>query len=200
MQKNFRIVSTSTSQQINYINGTLQQTKQWAFGLQPLHTGKITINPIKIGGINSNYEEVEVKEVSDVAYVPDSQENTNSPYFQINLSYSPESPYLQQQTTFLVTIYDSLGLQDSALSITEETDAVAVVVSEESGIISVAYKGRLIRDFNEITLTDTLEDLMIRRDTIISNVKNVVMTKKTHSEPEIENAFSDGSAPPEEDV
>ncbi len=121
LQKDFRIVSTSTSQQINYINGTLQQTKQWAFGLQPLHTGKITINPIKIGGINSNYEEVEVKEVSDVAYVPDSQENTNSPYFQINLSYSPESPYLQQQTTFLVTIYDSLGLQDSALSITEET-------------------------------------------------------------------------------
>ncbi len=88
----------------------------------------------------------------------------------------------------------------AALSITEETDAVAVVVSEESGIISVAYKGRLIRDFNEITLTDTLEDLMIRRDTIISNVKNVVMTKKAHSEPEVENAFSDGSTPPEEDV
>ncbi len=121
LQNDFRIVSTSTSQQINYINGTLKKTKQWAFGLQPLRTGKITINPIKLGGVNSNYEKVEVKEVSDVAFVPDSQENTNSPYFQINLDYSPKSPYLQQQTTFLVTIYDSLGLQDSSLGVTEET-------------------------------------------------------------------------------
>ena len=121
LQNDFQIVSNSTSQRINYINGVVQQTKQWSFGLRPLRTGKITINPIRIGNVRSNYEEIEVKEVSDVAFVPDSQENSNSPYFQINMDYEPKSPYLQQQTTLLVTIYDSLGLKNSALDITEET-------------------------------------------------------------------------------
>ncbi|RME35781.1 MAG: TIGR00159 family protein [Thermoflexia bacterium] len=40
-----------------------------------------------------------------------------------------------------------LGLRHrAALGITEETDAIAVVVSEERGTISVAHNGRIIRD------------------------------------------------------
>ncbi len=42
-----------------------------------------------------------------------------------------------------------LGLRHrAALGITEETDAVAVVVSEERGSISVAHNGRIIRDLD----------------------------------------------------
>ena len=42
-----------------------------------------------------------------------------------------------------------LGLRHrAALGITEETDAVAVVVSEERGAISVAHNGRIIRDLD----------------------------------------------------
>jgi len=42
-----------------------------------------------------------------------------------------------------------LGLRHrAALGITEETDAVAVVVSEERGTISVAHNGRIIRDLD----------------------------------------------------
>ena len=42
-----------------------------------------------------------------------------------------------------------LGLRHrAALGITEETDAVAVVVSEERGTISVAHNGRIIRDLS----------------------------------------------------
>ena len=48
----------------------------------------------------------------------------------------------------------------AAIGVTEETDAVAVIVSEESGIISVAYKGRLIRGYNGAELTSFLTDLL----------------------------------------
>ena len=48
----------------------------------------------------------------------------------------------------------------AAIGVTEETDAVAVIVSEESGIISVAYKGRLIRGYNSAELTSFLTDLL----------------------------------------
>jgi diadenylate cyclase len=42
-----------------------------------------------------------------------------------------------------------LGLRHrAALGVTEETDAVAVVVSEERGSISVAHNGRIIRDLD----------------------------------------------------
>ena len=42
-----------------------------------------------------------------------------------------------------------LGLRHrAALGVTEETDAVAVVVSEERGAVSVAHNGRIIRDLD----------------------------------------------------
>jgi diadenylate cyclase len=49
----------------------------------------------------------------------------------------------------------------AALGITQETDAVAVVVSEESGTISVAFDGRLTRNFNSKTLRNELYQRLI---------------------------------------
>jgi len=49
----------------------------------------------------------------------------------------------------------------AALGISEETDAVAVVVSEETGRISVAHQGELIRDLDSNTLRNTLYKLLI---------------------------------------
>ena len=49
----------------------------------------------------------------------------------------------------------------AALGITEETDAVAVVVSEESGIISVAFDGELIRDLDGKSLRNMLYQYLI---------------------------------------
>ena len=52
----------------------------------------------------------------------------------------------------------------AALGLTEENDAVAVVVSEETGIISIAINGRLERDFTPETLRLRLGALLgVRR-------------------------------------
>ena len=37
----------------------------------------------------------------------------------------------------------------AAMGLTEETDAIAIVVSEETGTISISSRGRLSRDFDE---------------------------------------------------
>jgi diadenylate cyclase len=47
----------------------------------------------------------------------------------------------------------------AALGITEQTDAVAIVVSEETGIISVAHNGRMIRNLDEGRLARVLHTL-----------------------------------------
>ncbi len=49
----------------------------------------------------------------------------------------------------------------AALGISEETDALAVVVSEETAVISVAYNGQIIRDLNSKTLRNTLYHYLI---------------------------------------
>ncbi|HVS02600.1 MAG TPA: diadenylate cyclase CdaA [Thermoanaerobaculia bacterium] len=49
----------------------------------------------------------------------------------------------------------------AALGISEETDAVAVVVSEETGRISVAHQGGLTRDLDSNALRSTLYKLLI---------------------------------------
>lgn len=49
----------------------------------------------------------------------------------------------------------------AALGLTEETDAVAIVVSEETGIISIAEKGEFTRDLNEAQLREALKKLYV---------------------------------------
>ncbi len=50
----------------------------------------------------------------------------------------------------------------AAIGLTEETDAVVVVVSEETGTISVSYRGRLSRGLDEDRLKRFLSTLLIK--------------------------------------
>ena len=50
----------------------------------------------------------------------------------------------------------------AAIGLTEETDALVVVVSEETGTISVAYKGRLTRGLDEDKLRKLLAAVLLR--------------------------------------
>jgi len=51
----------------------------------------------------------------------------------------------------------------AALGLTEQTDAVVVIVSEETGIISVAHNGRMIRRLDENRLIKVLEAIYLPR-------------------------------------
>ncbi len=49
----------------------------------------------------------------------------------------------------------------AALGMSEVSDAIVVVVSEETGVISIAANGKLRRDFNRETLVAALEDYLV---------------------------------------
>jgi diadenylate cyclase len=50
----------------------------------------------------------------------------------------------------------------AAIGITEETDAIAIVVSEETGTISIAYRGRLRRGLDEDRLHRVLTSVLLQ--------------------------------------
>jgi diadenylate cyclase len=75
----------------------------------------------------------------------------------------------------------SLGMRHrAAIGITEETDAVCVVVSEETGAISVANGGRLTHGLDEETLVGTLKNLFYRPSKIKGplSIKNAFTRNK----------------------
>jgi len=51
----------------------------------------------------------------------------------------------------------------AAIGITEETDAVAVVVSEETGSISLSYSGKLIKNLDPAKLKKVLKGLLVKK-------------------------------------
>ena len=62
------------------------------------------------------------------------------------------------------TLDRSLGLRHrAALGITEESDAVAIVVSEETGAISICYRRRIERNFTPESFRQRLGEILLHR-------------------------------------
>ena len=58
-----------------------------------------------------------------------------------------------------------MGTRTAPACIAENSDAIAIVVSEETGIISMAKNGVLMRHFDRQTLYTRLVDEMIPKET-----------------------------------
>ncbi len=62
----------------------------------------------------------------------------------------------------------------AAIGITEETDAIVVVVSEETGAVSIAYNGRLRRGMDDERLHRVLSSMLRRERTGLSRFRDKV--------------------------
>jgi diadenylate cyclase len=76
----------------------------------------------------------------------------------------------------------TLGLRHRAgLGITEESDAIAIVVSEETGNISVCYRGKIERGFKPGNLEKRLAELLLRGDENANEEEELIETEKNAS-------------------
>lgn len=72
----------------------------------------------------------------------------------------------------------------AALGITEESDAVVVVVSEETGTISAAYRGHLVREIGEADLLAFLRNRIVdstQKSRVMNNLDSFLSERSTTS-------------------
>ena len=74
----------------------------------------------------------------------------------------------------------------AAIGMSEESDAVVVVVSEETGNISIAIGGRLKRDFTRNTLYDELSELLTPGEKEHSNLFSLIFKSRKEKNDEKE--------------
>lgn len=69
----------------------------------------------------------------------------------------------------------------AAIGMTENSDAIVVVVSEENGIISVVFDGQITRNYNAVSLSSELKRLLI--DSELEERDNIVISALKHLTP-----------------
>lgn len=88
----------------------------------------------------------------------------------------------------------SLGTRHrAAIGLTEETDAVVVIVSEETGLISYAYKGQLVRGVSHEELRSFLTSVLVKgakSNQTLDKLRKWATDRRVHGPPAVQKADS----------
>jgi diadenylate cyclase len=131
---------------------------------------------VRIGAIVAIQQTIQLQDVVESGIVVDCEatpEMLETIFFPNNAIHDGGVIIIGDRIAFAACIFPLTQRQDlakslgtrhrAAIGLTEETDAVVVVVSEETGAISYAYKGHLVRNITAEELRAFLTSVFVRR-------------------------------------
>jgi len=131
---------------------------------------------VRIGAIIAIQQSIQLQDVVESGIVVDCEatpEMLETIFFPNNAIHDGGVIMVGDRISFAACIFPLTQRQDlakslgtrhrAAIGLTEETDAVVVIVSEETGAISYAYKGHLVRNVTAEELRAFLTSVFVRR-------------------------------------
>lgn len=148
------------------------------------------MSEVRIGAIIAIQQSIQLQDVVESGIVVDCEatpEMLETIFFPNNAIHDGGVIMIGDKIAFAACIFPLTQRQDlakslgtrhrAAIGLTEETDAVVVVVSEETGGISYAYKGHLVRNVTAEELRAFLTSVFVRRSKRSVRVREWIRAK-----------------------
>lgn len=118
LTKDFDIIDTAQSNQVQIINGRTRSKNSWTITLAPKHAGTLTIPALDVGGNHTEAINLRVEKASTSSASGKTQD------IMIEASVDNTAPYVQGQVILTLKIYHSVPLREASLSKIEMPDVV----------------------------------------------------------------------------
>ncbi len=126
LNKDFKVLGTSTSSQVSIINGRHSSKTSWSVQLEPRHLGKITIPAVTVGSDKTRALELEVTKLP--AQVAEQQ--AKHLFIEVEADHDG-SVYIQQQIPYTVRLYYDKQVLNGNLSEPQAENAVIEKLGED---------------------------------------------------------------------
>ncbi len=137
LEKDFQVLSTSTSSSMNIVNTNITRIKQWRLTLLPLRSGNLTIPAISFGKDKSPQTNLAVEQHRAAAAGPD------APDIFIEVEAAPAAAYVQAEVVYTVKLYRSVATSNETLSEPAVSQGSAIVEQLDADrSYDIVIKGR----------------------------------------------------------
>lgn len=127
LNRDFQILGTSTSMQVNIHNGHKRSKKSWTVELQPQRKGSIQIPSIHIGHESTSPVNLTIKAIPPAL----AKETSKHIFIESSVDITGKQPYVQQQIPYTVKLYYDANMQNGKIYSPTVENAVVEQLGED---------------------------------------------------------------------
>jgi hypothetical protein len=129
LQKDFRVLGTSTSTQLSVINGQQTNKTQWFVELEPNHDGVITIGPLAVGRLKTAALSLRV--------LPSAAVGDSAADLFLEADLDRSDPYVQSQVLLTLRLYSAVDIIEGSLAEPQIENAMVERVGKDTSYESL---------------------------------------------------------------
>lgn len=127
LEADFQVLNTSTSSQVNILNGRRSFKKTWSVSLQAKKEGEITIPEITIGNEKTNALSVTIQDIPEEVKA----ETSKHAFVESSVDMQGDETYVQQQIPYTVRFFYDSNMQSAEIQAPVIENAVLEQLGED---------------------------------------------------------------------